>query len=225
MDRSLVSLEAFESNLRGTISIWYLKDGSPSHGPGFTDQIYTETPPIQRKILLSGQHSPQAWTVVDSWDIIYKPVSSQDWSIILAILQNQTVPFLVCSTPDLKIPPAFFQKLNQKPCPRMTFIVYSILGSKDAAGIPAHTCFFPSVSPVDTNQIEQLDTITKSLLSNVPFNLKDALKDIYSAQAGLVISRLENKHYSVYWYYASGATKKPASAFMELIQAYLNQSA
>jgi hypothetical protein len=228
MDRSVVSLEAFEANLRGTISVWYLKDGTPSHGPGFADQIYTETPPIQRKILLAGPHVSQAWLVVDSWDIVYKAGSQQDWSVILAILQNQTVPFLVCSTPDLRIPPVFFQKLAQKPNPRMTFIAYTVLGTKDAAAIPAHTHFFPSISPLDSLQIEQLDGVIKTYTGASPFNIKEALKDIYSAQAGLVVSRLESTHYSVYWYYAAGGAKKGGTGsnpFVDLIQAYLGQSA
>ena len=222
MDRSVVSLEAFEANLRGTVAVWYLKDGTPAHAPGFAEQLYTETPPIQRKILLAGAQASQAWLVVDAWDIIYRPSSQQDWSVILAILQNQTAPFLVCSTPDLRIPSAFFQKLAQKPNPRMTFIVYAILGSKDAVGVPAHTYFFPSISPVDTYQIEQMEIVVRSLISNTPFNIKEALKDIYSAQAGLTVSRLESTHYSVYWYYAT-ATKRSGSVLVELVNAFLHQ--
>lgn len=225
MDRSLISLEAFEANLRGTIAVWYLKDGTPAHAPGFADQIYTETPPIQRKILLAGPQTSQAWMVVDAWDIVYKAGTQQDWSVILAILQNQTAPFLVCSTPDLRIPAVFFQKLVQKPNPRMTFIVYAILGSKEATAIPAHTHFFPSVSPSDSYQIEQLDAVVKSLLGNAPFHIKETLKDIYSAQAGLTVSRLESTHYSVYWYYACGVKKGGVGSnpFVELVQAYLGQ--
>jgi hypothetical protein len=228
MDRSLVSLEAFEANLRGTVSIWYLKDGAPAHAPGFAEQIYTESPPIQRKILLAGQHASQAWNVVDAWDIVYRPAGEHDWSIVLAILQNQRVPYLVCATPDVRIPAVFFQKLLQRTNPLMTFILYSVLGqASPLAGSPIkpHTYFFPSISPIDSLQIEQMESVIKNLLGNAPFNIKEALRDIYSSQAGLVVSRLETAHNSVYWYYASAGQKKPASAFVEVVNAYLAQGA
>ena len=228
MDRSLVSLEAFEANLRGSVSLWYLKDGAPAHAPGFAEQIYTESPPIQRKILLAGPGASQAWSVVDAWDIVYRPAGEHDWSIILAVLQNQRVPYLVCATPDIKIPAVFFQKLFQRSNPLMTFILYSVLGQGSALApglaIKPHTYFFPSVSPVDSLQIEQLETVVRGLLGNAPFNIKDALRDIYSSQAGLVVSRLEGGHYNVYWYYASGA-KKVGSPLTEIVNAYLSQSA
>lgn len=230
MDRSLVSLEAFEANLRGTVSIWYLKDGAPAHAPGFAEQIYTESPPIQRKILLAGQHASQAWNVVDAWDIVYRPAGEHDWSIVLAILQNQRVPYLVCATPDVRIPAVFFQKLLQRTNPLMTFILYSVLGQASVSAlatgpIKPHTYFFPSISPIDSLQIEQMESVIKNLLGNAPFNIKEALRDIYSSQAGLVVSRLETAHNSVYWYYASAGQKKPASAFVEVVNAYLAQGA
>jgi hypothetical protein len=221
MDRPVISLEAFEATLRGTITTWYLKDGSPAHAPGFAEQIYTESPPVQRKILLAAPKSSQAWTVIDDWSIIYRPQSSQDWSIVLTIIQNQGAPFLVCSTPDLQIPQAFFQRLSQKSNPHMTFIMYAALGTLPQAD----TYFFPCISPVDTHDIELLDKTIKKLIGNAPFQLKEALKDIYGAQAGLVVSRVDLSHYSVFWYYASGGQKKGAAAnpFVELVQAYLSQ--
>ncbi len=225
MDRSVISLDAFEASLRGSISTWYLKDDTPAHGAGYADQVYTESPPIQRRILLSAPATSQAWSVVDTWDIHYKVSAVTDWGIVLAILQNQQVPYVVCVAPELKPPAGFFQKLVAKPNPRMTMILYSVLdGSAFVANPYVSAYFFPSVSPMDTVQVEYIERIQRALLGNAPFVLKDALKDIYSAQAGLVVSKVGYSAFHVFWYYASAAAKAK-TPLLEVIQAYLSQGA
>ncbi len=225
MDRSsVVSLDAFEASLRGTISTWFLKDDTPTHGAGFTDQVYTESPPNQRRILLTAPSTSQAWSVVDTWDVVYRVSSVQDWGLALAILQNQTVPYVACVAPELKPPPAFFQKLTAKPNPRMTLILYSVLGEGSFTANPfVSTYFFPCVSAADTVQVEHMERCLRTLVGNTSFTLKDTLKDIYSAQAGLTVSKVGYSAYHVFWYYATAAvrTKTP---LLELIQAFMGQA-
>ena len=225
MDRSsVVSLDAFEASLRGTVACWFLKDDTPAHGAGAADQIYTESPPIQRKILLTAPSSSQAWSVVDTWDVVYRVSSVNDWGLALAILQNQSVPYVACVAPELKPPVAFFQKLAAKPNPRMTMILYSVLGDGAFTANPyVSSYFFPSVSPVDTVQVEHIEKILRALVGNTTFTIKDTLKDIYSAQAGLAVSKVGYSAYHVFWYYAS-TTARVKTPLLELIQAFMGQA-
>lgn len=225
MDRSsVVSLDAFEASLRGTISTWFLKDDTPTHGAGFTDQVYTESPPNQRRILLTAPSTSQAWSVVDTWDVVYRVSSVQDWGLALAILQNQTVPYVACVAPELKPPAAFFQKLTAKPNPRMTLILYSVLGDGAFTANPfVSTYFFPCVSAADTVQVEHMERALRTLVGNTSFTLKDTLKDIYSAQAGLSVSKVGYSAYHVFWYYATAAVRAK-TPLLELIQAFMGQA-
>ena len=226
MDRSsVVSLDAFEASLRGTVACWFLKDDTPAHGAGAADQIYTESPPIQRKILLTGPTTSQAWSVVDSWDVVYRVSGMNDWGLALAILQNQSAPYVACVAPELKPPAAFFQKLAAKPNPRMTMILYSVLGVGTFSANPyVSSYFFPAVSPMETVQIEHMESILRALVGNTSFALKDTLKDIYSSQAGLAISKVGYSAYHVFWYYAT-ASARTKTPLLELIQAFMGQGA
>jgi hypothetical protein len=225
MDRSsVVSLDAFEASLRGTITTWFLKDETPAHGAGFTDQAYTESPPNQRRILLTAPSTSQAWSVVDTWDVIYRVGSIQDWGLALAILQNQNLPYVACVAPELKPPAAFFQKLTAKPNPRMTLILYSVLGEGTFVANPfVSSYFFPCISPVDTVQVEHMERSLRTLVGNTSFTLKDTLKDIYSAQAGLTVSKVGYSAYHVFWYYATAAVRSK-TPLLELIQAFMGQA-
>ncbi len=229
MDRSsVVSLDAFEASLRGSITVWFLKDDTPAHPAGYADQVYTESPPIRRKILLTAPNSSQAWSVVDSWDIIYKVGAMNEWGLALAILQNQSTPFVVCVTPELRPPAPFFQKLVSKPNPLMTMILYSVLSGGNfvensyVSNTYVSSYFFPFISPVDTVQVEHMERILRALVGNTTFSLKDTLKDIYSAQAGLTVSKVGYSAYHVFWYYAMTAARVK-TPLVELIQAFLGQ--
>jgi hypothetical protein len=218
---SVISLDAFEASLRGQISVWYVKDDMPAHPAGFVDQVYADTPPIRRKILLTAPTSSQAWSVVDTWIVVYKVSSPVDWALVVAILQNQSEPYIVCVAPELKPPADFFKKIHK--LPHMTMILYSVLDSAKVAVNPyVSSYFFPSVSPIDTVLVEHIGGIVRSLVGNTSFAVKDVLKDIYSAQAGLVVSNVGYSAYHVFWYYATAAGRT-RSPLLELIQAFIGQ--
>jgi hypothetical protein len=51
---NVVQLEAFEAPLRSRRIRWFLSPGTPiTYPPGFQEQLFLETPPFQRRILLT----------------------------------------------------------------------------------------------------------------------------------------------------------------------------
>jgi hypothetical protein len=110
----VIQLEAFESQIRSKHICWFLTpDYTITYPPGFQEQCYMDSPQFQRKILISNPASSEAWKMIDKWDTILHPVSGSDWSIILAVVLNQVKPCVVIFTPEVKVPLAFFQKLQQ----------------------------------------------------------------------------------------------------------------
>lgn len=109
---SVVQLEAFEAPLRGRRIRWFRSPtASVQYPPGFQEQCFAESPPFQRRVLLSAPQSSEAWKLLDRWDAIILPTAPVDWSLAITLIQNQAQPCLVLVTPEVRIPSAFFTKL------------------------------------------------------------------------------------------------------------------
>lgn len=202
-----VQIEAFESSIKNRRIRWFLTDSFISYPPGFYEQIYTEAPLFQRKILITSHKSSEAWKVVDSWDSIFVPQTPVEWSIILAYLQNTASPSIVCISPEVQTPAAFYQKVQT------TTITFSLFSSANIMPlILFDATFFPPAKELE-NYIDQTNGILKSLVSNDiyrSFVLKDAIRDLKSAGATLVLSSIEESKVSLYWYYVSVGSIKEA---------------
>ena len=106
----VVQLEAFEAPLRSRRIRWFLTPGAPiTYPPGFQEQCFIESPPFQRRILLTTHASSEAWKLVDRWDCIMHPITPDDWRLTLTLSLHQPAPCLVIVTPECKVPSAFFQ--------------------------------------------------------------------------------------------------------------------
>jgi len=195
--RMSVQLEAFESSIKNRRLRWFLTD--ISYPPGFQEQVYNESPPFQRKILVSSHKSSEAWKLVDAWDAIFIPQTPLEWSLILAYVQNTANP-IVCITPDVQTPTAFYQKVKS------TTVTFSDLSFPSLTPlIVFDASFFPPAPQLD-NYLEQTNTFLKSLVPAEilrTFVLKDAVRDLKSAGATLVVSSIEESKASLYWYYVS----------------------
>jgi len=198
-----VQLEAFESSIKNRRLRWFLTD-IISYPPGFHEQVYTESPPFQRKFLIASLKSSEAWKLVDAWDAIFLPQSPLEWSLILAYIQNTPLS-IVCITPEVQTPTAFYQKAQT------TTVTFSLIASPNITPlILFDATFFPPAHSLEP-YLEQTKTLLNSLVSGEilrTFVLKDAIRDLNAAGATLVISSIEESKASLYWYYVSENTIK-----------------
>jgi hypothetical protein len=204
----VVQLEAFEASIRAKRLRWFLlPDSVVSYPPGFQEQCFLDSPPFQRRILLTSHTSSEAWKLVDKWDGFLVPTTSSDWSIALALLLNQPQPCIVIVTPEVTMPNIFLQKLYQVSSKAPTLVYFQLLVQPlPAVSISFDATFFPSFSLLQPTQIETMQLVLNKLLSSETlrnFVLKDAIRDLQSAGATLVVSNLETQIPTLYWYYAS----------------------
>ena len=205
---NVVQLEAFESSLKGKNICWFMNPNQGVHyPPGLQEQIFTESPPFQRRILVTTQASSEAWKLVDRWDIIYCIQSPQDWSLLLTLILYQQAPehTLVVFSPSAKPPTTFFQKIPK--AKHGLFVCLEYLQNTQFQ-ITFDAVFFPGSQYIDDSSIDTMQNIIKQLLPpevTRELTLRESIRDLRSAGAGLVISSIESvrRIYTLYWYYAS----------------------
>jgi hypothetical protein len=234
----IIQLEAFESQVRSKHICWFLVPDYPiTYPPGFQEQCYMDSPQFQRKILISNPASSEAWKMIDKWDAILHPVSGSDWSIILTVVLNQVKPCVVIFTPEVKAPLAFFQKLQQLDKKAtsatsaaayktsLTLIQFQILTIPVPNPTVTYDALFfpPSValedSGVEATQSALQQYISIDILRN--FVLKDAIRDLRSAGAALVVSKIDDVVPTLYWYYASKGKTEEKQLLSSIVQTLL----
>lgn len=222
----VVQMEAFEAPLRSRRIRWFLLPSAPiTYPPGFQEQLFLESPPFQRRILLTTSASSEAWKMVDRWDGILLPHTAADWSLALTLCMNQPAPALVIMTPELKPPPAFFikcQTLGHKAPTIVHFQVLTIPVPPPAITFDA-TFFPPSKSfedmTLEATQIILQQTLSSSILRN--FDLKDAMRDLRGAGATIVVSNLGEQESVLEWVYATEAKRKQNDSLSAILQTML----
>ena len=225
---NVVQLEAFESPLRGRRIRWFLAPGSPAlYPPGFQEQLFLESPPFQRRILLTCPTSTEAWKLTDRWDTIFQPTTAMDWSLILTFLLNQPPPCLVICTPEVKVPPVLFQKLLPLVLKAPTIICFQTL-ALPLVQVPVlfDATFFPPAKAVDHTLMEAMQAALTSLISSDKlgsFSIRDALKDLRGAGATLAVSSIEELNPSLYWYYASETKSEGKSLLASVLQTLMSR--
>ena len=225
---NVVQLEAFEAPLRCARIRWFLP---PGHGitypPGFQEQCFTESPPFQRRVLLTHHTSSEAWKVVDKWDAVLLPSTPTDWSLVLTILLNQPPPCLVICTPEVQVPQAVFQKCAAAGQKAPTIVCFQNLTMPaPKATITFDATFFPPAKEVDDSMVEAIQHVLPQLISSDQirnFSVKDALKDLRGAGATIVVSSIQEQQASLYWYYASESAKRHSDLLSCVIQTVLSR--
>lgn len=200
-----VQVEAFEASIKGRRLRWFLTPDYVAYPPGFQEQMFTESPPFQRKILISSQQSSEAWKLVDTWDAVFVPQSPVEWSLILAYLQNTAKPAILILTPEVQPPLAFYQKSAGTTL--VTFMLISQVTATTQVSFDA--TFLPPAKDLDN--VDQINILLQRLVAQENlhnFSLKDAVRDLKSAGATLVISSIEESKASLYWYYVSEMSQK-----------------
>lgn len=223
-----MQLEAFEAPLRGRRIRWFLNPGHGcSYPPGFQEQCFTESPPFARRVLITAPHSHEAWKMTDKWDAILMPTLSTDWSLTLTVILNQPAPTLVICSPEVKVPPAVFQKAAQTGVKAPTIICFQTLTlPAPQAPITFDATFFPPAKAVEDTLIDAIETVLPSLLSSDQmrgFVVKDALKDLRGAGATIVVSSIDDGQPTLYWYYASEYKSKGKDLLATVVQTLLSR--
>ena len=200
-----VQVEAFEASIKGRRLRWFLAPDYVAYPPGFQEQMFTEDKPFQRKILISSQQSSEAWKLVDTWDAVFVPQSPVEWSLILAYMQNTPKPAILILTPEVQPPLAFYQKSTGT-----TLVSFSLISQVTAiTPVSFDATFLPPAKDLDN--VDQINTLLQRIVTPenlYNFSLKDAVRDLKSAGATLVISSIEESKASLYWYYVSEMTQK-----------------
>ena len=196
-----LSLEAFESNLRGHRCTWFITEKAKGFPPGFNDMIITENPPFQRKILIRTKQTEEIWKYIHDWDTILTVTTNQDWSLALTLILYQTTPSLVVIAPELNMPPQVYQKINGN---KATLVQFAYLKqSVERTLLTADSILFQQIA-TDTD-IESVHTITTILgQPHTKQNLRDIFRDTRSAGASILLSSIDEPQarQCMYWYYA-----------------------
>lgn len=225
---NVIQLEAFEASLRAKRTRWFLSPAAPiAYPPGFNEQMFLESPSYTKRILVTTHISSEAWKLVDKWDIIIIPSTAQDWSLLLTILFNTAYPLFVVLTPETRPPYAFFTKAQQAGQKAPTIVQFQYLMAPiPPAVVTFDATFFPPTRFIDENGMEATETLLRQLVGMHTLNnfvLKDAIRDLKSAGATLVISSIDEREPNIYWYYATETKKKSHDTITSIIQTLVSR--
>jgi hypothetical protein len=225
---NVVQLEAFESSLKARRIRWFVPPAAPTlYPPGFQEQIFTESPPFQRRILITSPASSEAWKMTERWDTILIPQTPTDWSLVLTFLMNQPSPSLVLSTPETRVPPQIFQKCATMGLKAPTIVCLQTLALPlQPPPVTFDATFFPPAKAVEDALMDAMQAALQNLISSDKlgsFNVKDALKDLRGAGATLVVSAIDDPEQSLYWYYASEPKTKGKDLLASVVQTLLSR--
>lgn len=194
-----ITLEAFESQLRGTSILWYIpQKATPQYPPGFIDQIVTDDKPFSKKILIMSPNTPVGWRLIDDFDVIMRPTTGTDWSVLLSVLNNSAKPVLVIIAPYTYAPTALLQRLPQG----ITFVSIKYLDESNTSPQTYQTVLLPQLS---LDLVPSISFLHHFGIPNPSWNISTVLKDLHGAGASIVASsigdRLVQKQF--YWYYTT----------------------
>ncbi len=223
---NVVQLEAFEAPLRNRRIRWFLTPNQPiTYPPGFQEQCFIESPPFQRRILLTTHASSEAWKLVDRWDAVFVPATPQDWSLVLTVALNQPPHCLIIATPEVRVPAAFFQRCQATGVKAPTIVCFQTLQLPlQQAPVTMDATFFPPSKAMDDTLMEATQAALQQLLSSDTmrnFVLKDAIRDLKSAGATIAVSIIGEEMPTLYWYYAAEIASKKKDLFASIVQTLL----
>jgi hypothetical protein len=231
---NVVQLEAFESSIKGRRIRWFLPPGAPTVYPaGFIEQIFTETPQFQRRILLTNSLAQESWKLADRWDYILQPQTPMEWSLVLTLVLNLQAKTIIVCTPDLQVPPAFFTRCSTQTTAKQTHPLPTICYFQTLASplppdiVRFDATFYPPAKAVDESLMEAMQLSLERLMSADKlgsFSVKDALKDLRGAGATLVVSSIEDPDPYLYWYYASEPKVRGKDLLASVVFTILNRT-
>jgi hypothetical protein len=217
-----ISLEAFDASLRGKYIQWILSSKDMCSLPlGFQDQVLSEHPTFQTSILVLSKQDAKAWHLAYNWDLTFIPESSNDWSLLISVLQHLKKPILLVTTPLCKVPEPFWQKcLTQTPTPTCVALRTSL---PDHTNILPTTLFYQSLQDSTEDEFLKLHanihpTLKLSLQS---LDLRTLYRELRGAGASLCLSQVDSRSgFSPMWFYpeVNGALRLHASDLRKILK-------
>ena len=212
-----ITLEAFEATLRGTSILWYLAPGAkPQYPQGFSDQVVADAPPFAKKVLIISQQTPTGWRLVDDWDVVFRPTTGPEWSLLLSYLMNCPKPVLSVIAPHCPTPAAFIQKITSQ----ITLVCFAHM-DEQLSNLHIQTYQSILLPPLSLDLIPSISFAQHLLIPSPSWNAASVLRDLHGAGASLVVSsigdRLAQKQY--YWYYTSKNQHIPWN--LQQVQSYM----
>jgi hypothetical protein len=193
---SSISLEAFDSNLRGRISQWILPSEETCSLPnGFFDQLISGSTTFQTSILLLSKQDSKAWHLAYPWEMTFVPESSTDWSLLLSILQHLKGPQLIVASPKLQVPQAFWQKcLTLGPGKVPTCVSLKYISDTPGTLMP-HSIFFPKLDLITDTQFIKIPSIFPIAIQQSIQNLdlRSIYRELRGSGASLCLSLTESR--------------------------------
>jgi hypothetical protein len=193
---SSVSLEAFDANLRGRISQWFLPSQEFCALPnGFYDQLVSGSSGFQTSILVLSKQDSKAWQLAYPWDMTFIPESPTDWSLLLSILQHLKGPHLIVTAPKLQVPQAFWQKsLTVSKVVPTVVCLKDITDTNPVTFLP-HSIFFPRLDLITDTQFIKIPNILPQAVqqSVINLDLRSIYKELRGSGASLCLSLSDSR--------------------------------
>ena len=194
---SSISLEAFDSNIRGKYSQWILPSNDFCALPyGFQDQILSGTPAIQTHILVMSKQDSKAWLISHNWDLVFTPDSMTEWSLLHSVTQHLKKPLLIVTAPKCTAPVAFWQKCLSSPSSPTCVSLRDIEpGNQSQQHSIPHSIFFPRLDKITDTQCIKIPTILATCIqqSIQSLDLRSLYRDLRGAGASLCLSLIDSR--------------------------------
>jgi hypothetical protein len=193
---SSISLEAFDSELRGHISQWILPSSDLCAMPnGFYDQLISGSAPFQTSILLLSKKDFKAWQIAYPWDMTFIPESNTDWSLLLSILQHMKGPILIVTAPKLQVPMAFWQKALVVSKPAVTCACLKDISDTIQTTFLPHSVFFPRLDLITDTQFTKIpNTLPQAIQQSISsLDLRSIYKELRGSGASLCLSLINSR--------------------------------
>jgi hypothetical protein len=166
---------------------------------------------FQKYVLLTGKGAEPISHFWLPWSATFQITDQRDWSMALTYLTNAQKPLFCLADQSIQIPEAFLRRLAGQ---NVTFVHLTTPTSQLATSLalPNYDSIF--VSPVEdinsTFYESALTVIQRSFSRHREYEMKDVLKELNVANAGLVWTRLQESDPggAVYWYEPGGVSHK-----------------
>lgn len=218
-----ISLEAFDANLRGKYVQWLVTSSDNCSLPqGFQDQILSGHPALQTNVLILSKQDAKAWLLAYSWDLTFIPESNTDWSLLLSVLQHMKKPILVVTTPQCKVPDAFWQKCITQSVPATTCVALRATAADHSNALPT-TLFYPPLQEYTEDEFVKFNQTLHPLLKAglQTLDLRTLYKELRGSGASLCLSQIDSRMgYSPMWFYPeiNGALRLHVSDLRKILR-------
>ncbi len=208
MSKPTIQIEGLSTNLRNGKHLVLRTTGSKL--PDLTDFL-AGGEAFQKYVLLTGKGADPISQFWLPWSATFQITDQRDWSMALTYLTNAPKPLFCLADQSIQIPEAFLRRLTGQ---NVTFVHVTAPTATLATSLalPHYDSVF--LAPVEdlaaTFYESALVVIQRVFPRHREYEMKDVLKELNVANAGLVWTRLQESDPggAVYWYEPGGTSHK-----------------